>query len=80
MARGLEWNCKQGAFLQDPVGHFFAMVIESLESMGRGVTHLFKFVYLKDLSGLMGEYTIGSLVFCIIFSRYLFCAFPPQLE
>lgn len=55
MAKGLEWNCKQGAFLQDPVGHFFAMVIQSLESMGRGVTHLFKFVYLKDLSGLMGE-------------------------
>ena len=64
MARDLDWSCKQGASLQGFVGHFFflsflrggacfSMVIQPFKSMGRGITCLFKFVYLEDLSGLM---------------------------
>ena len=34
-------------------GACFSMVIQPFKSMGRGITCLFKFVYLEDLSGLM---------------------------
>lgn len=40
-------------FCRTPQSQFIVMGMKPLKGLGRGMTSLFKFVYLTDLSGMM---------------------------